>query len=44
MPFNTEGSEEWMPLVALKIVNAGNAQSQLVEASIGKHLKIMTDY
>ncbi len=39
MPFNTAGGEEWMPLVALQTVNAGNAQSQLVEASIAKHLK-----
>jgi clan AA aspartic protease (TIGR02281 family) len=39
MRFNTAGGEEWMPLVALKTVNAGNAQSQLVEASIAKHLK-----
>lgn len=39
MPFNTAGGEEWMPLVALQTVSAGNAQSQLVEASIGKHLK-----
>jgi clan AA aspartic protease (TIGR02281 family) len=39
MPFNTEGSEKWMPLVALQIVNAGNTQSQLVEATIGKHIK-----
>jgi hypothetical protein len=44
MPFKTEGSGEWMPLVDLQIVNAENAQSQLVEASIGKHLKILTDY
>ena len=39
MPFNTAGGEEWMPLVALQTVSAGNAQSQLVEASIGKHIK-----
>lgn len=39
MPFNTAGGEEWMPLVALKTVNAGTAQSQLVEASIAKHIK-----
>ena len=39
MPFNTAGGEEWMPLVALRTVNAGSAQSQLVEASIGKHIK-----
>ena len=39
IPFNTAGGEEWMPLVALQTVSAGNAQSQLVEASIGKHIK-----
>ena len=39
MPFNTAGGEEWMPLVALQTVSAGKAQSQLVEASIGKHIK-----
>jgi len=39
MPFNTAGGEEWMPLVALQTVNAGSAQSQLVEASIAKHIK-----
>ena len=39
MPFNTAGGEEWMPLIALQTVSAGNAQSQLVEASIGKHIK-----
>ena len=39
MPFNTAGGEEWMPLVALQTVNAGNAQSQLVEASLAKHIK-----
>jgi len=39
MPFNTAGGEEWMPLVALKTVSAGEAQSQLVEASIAKHIK-----
>ncbi|MFT4578014.1 MAG: clan AA aspartic protease (TIGR02281 family) [Nitrospinales bacterium] len=39
MPFNTAGGEEWMPLVALQTVSAGNAQSLLVEASIGKHMK-----
>ncbi len=39
MPFNTAGGEEWMPLVALQTVSAGDAQSQLVEASIAKHIK-----
>ena len=39
MPFNTAGGEEWMPLVALQTVSAGEAQSQLVEASIGKQIK-----
>ena len=39
MPFNTASGEEWMPLVALQTVNAGNAQSQLVEASLAKHIK-----
>ena len=39
MPFNTAGGEEWMPLVALQTVSAGGAQSQLVEASIGKQIK-----
>ena len=39
MPFNTAGGEEWMPLVALQTVSTGEAQSQLVEASIGKQIK-----
>ena len=39
IPFNTAGGEEWMPLVALQTVSAGEAQSQLVEASIGKQIK-----
>jgi clan AA aspartic protease (TIGR02281 family) len=39
MPFNTAGGEEWMPLIALQTVSAGNAESKLVEASIGKHIK-----
>ncbi len=39
MPFNTAGGEEWMQLVALQTVGAGKAQSQLVEASIAKHIK-----
>ncbi len=39
MPFNTAGGEAWMPLIALQTVSAGSATSQLVEASIAKHIK-----
>ena len=39
IPFNTAGGKEWMPLLALQTVSAGDAKSQLVEASIGKHIK-----
>ena len=39
LPFNTAGGEEWMPLVALKTVKIGSAETKLVEASINSNIK-----
>lgn len=39
LPFNTAGGEEWMPLVALQTVKVGGAVTELVEASVNKHIK-----
>ena len=39
LPFNTAGGEDWMPLVALEMVEVGSAATRLVEASINSHIK-----